>query len=66
MLNGKDMIIRLIVGLIKKHWMNFSCIKMSQTFLSHLKVLGELLMLKLIFQINTCWYFKFCTKNKFS
>ena len=50
MLNGKDMIIRLIVGLIKKHWMKVSCIKMSQTFLSHLKVLGELLML--IFQLT--------------
>ena len=34
MLNGKDMIINLITGLIKKRLicMNFSCVKMSQYF----------------------------------
>ena len=32
MSNGKDMIIYLKVGLIKKHWMKFPCIKMSQYF----------------------------------
>ena len=41
MINGKDTIIRLIVGLIKK-WV--------KTFLNRLEVLEEIFKLKLIFQ----------------
>ena len=47
MLNGNDMIISLIVGLIKKYFVK----KGVNTFLSSLEVLKEILMLMLIFQI---------------
>ena len=46
MLNGKDMIIILIVGLIKR-----LCKKRVNTLLSRLEVFEGILMLKLLFQI---------------
>ena len=46
MLNGKDMTIHLIAGLIKK-----TLYEMSNTFLNHVNLLEEILMSTLIYLI---------------
>ena len=75
--NGKDTIINLIVGLIKKKqpWMQLHCIKMSQYFPKPFRSFGGNINVKVDLSNYatktdlknvTRWDFKFCAENKFS
>ena len=52
MLNGKDMMIHLIVGLIKKDIIGWINKKSVNTFLNHINLLAETLMSRLIYLIT--------------
>ena len=73
--NGKDMTIHLIVGLIKRPWMKFPRIKMSQYVSKPFRSFGENINVKVDLSVYatktdlenvTRWYLKFCTEKKFS
>ena len=51
MLNGKDMMIHLIVGLIKKDIIGWIYKKSVNTFQNHINLLAEALMSRLIYLI---------------
>ena len=75
MQNGKDMTIHLIDGLIKRPWMKFPRIKMSQYVAKPFRSFGENINVKVDLSVHatktdlenlTRWYLKFCTEKKFS